>query len=384
MSFPLCTKFWESETRVEKIPILDLPAQYRAIREDAVAAFDRIGESAAFAQGPDATAFEKDFASWCGCSEGVGANSGTSALHLALHCLDIGPGDEVITTPMSFVATAWAISYVRAKPVFVDIDPARRTLDPAQLEQAITKRTKAIMPVHLYGLMADMDPIMEIAGRHGIPVVEDAAQAHGATYRGRRAGTIGLMGCFSFYPGKNLGAFGEGGALVTDDAPLAARARRLRNHAQGERYYHDELGYNYRMDSIQGAVLSLKLRKLDAWNAARTRHAAAYSRLLADLPLGLPPKPADSESVWHLYVVESDHRDRLRKELSEAGIETGLHYPVPLHLQRAYAELGHCEGDFPASEALARRCLSLPMFAEMSDSQIERVAGAIRSTLSSL
>lgn len=367
-----------------KIPLLDLQAQYRAIREGAMSAFDRIGESAAFAQGPEAAAFEKDFALWCGSAECVSANSGTSALHLALHCLDIGPGDEVITTPMSFVATAWAISYVRAKPVFVDIDPERRTLDPAKLEKAVTSRTKAIMPVHLYGLMADMDPILEIARRHGIPVVEDAAQAHGATYRGRRAGTMGVMGCFSFYPGKNLGAFGEGGALVTDDVSFAARARRLRNHAQGERYYHDELGYNYRMDSIQGAVLALKLRKLEGWNAARAGHAAAYSRLLTGLPLRLPPIFPDAQSVWHLYVVETDHRDKVRQALSDEGIETGLHYPVPLHLQRAYAELGYRGGDFPASEALARRCLSLPIYAEMTEAQIETVAAATRSALSSV
>jgi len=366
---------------LEKIPLLDLPAQYRAVREEALAAFDRISASAAFAQGPDTAAFEKDFAAWCGAAECVGANTGTSALHLALHCLDIGPGDEVITAPMTFVATAWAISYVGAKPIFVDIDPGRRTLDPALLEKAITSRTKAIMPVHLYGLMADMDPIMDIASRHGIPVVEDAAQAHGARYKGKRAGTIGLMGCFSFYPGKNLGAFGEGGALVTDDPALAARARRLRNHAQGERYYHEELGYNYRMDSIQGAVLSLKLRKLDDWNRARGRHAQMYSSLLADLPLGLPATFPDSVSVWHLYVVESEQRDRLRHILSDGGIETGLHYPVPLHLQRAYSGLRHREGDFPASEELARRCLSLPMFPEMNEAQIERVVQTLKHIL---
>ncbi len=366
---------------MQRIPLLDLNAQYRVIRDDAITAFDRISESSGFAQGPAAKAFEEEFASWCGTRHGIGVNSGTSALHLALHCLDIGPGDEVITVPMTFIATAWAIYYVGAKPVFVDIDPVRRTLDPALLERAITSRTKAIMPVHLYGLMADMDPILEIARKHGIPVVEDAAQAHGATYNGRNAGTLGCMACFSFYPGKNLGAFGEGGALVTDDDGFAARARRLRNHAQGERYYHDELGYNYRMDSIQGAILSLKLKHLDRWNAARDRHAKRYNELLAGLPLVLPEAPENSQSVWHCYVIESEKRDHLRTRLTEAGIESGLHYPVPLHLQKACEALGYKAGDFPASEKLARNCLSLPMFAELTDEQIVRVADVIRQAL---
>ena len=366
---------------MSRIPLLDLNAQYRVIRDDAIAAFDRIAESSGFAQGPAAKTFEDEFAAWCGAKQCVGLNSGTSALHLALHCLDIGPGDEVITVPMTFIATAWAIYYVGAKPVFVDIDPIRRTLDPANLEAAITPRTKAIIPVHLYGQIADMDPIVEIANRHGIPVVEDAAQAHGATYKGKRAGTLGVMACFSFYPGKNLGAFGEGGALVTNNADFASRARRLRSHAQGERYYHDELGYNYRMDSIQGAILSLKLKHLNGWNASRAEHAKRYSELLADLPIILPPILPDSESVWHCYVIESDRRNELRQKLIDANIESGLHYPLPLHLQKACAALGYKEGDFPVSERLGRRCLSLPMFAEMSGAQIERVSDVLHEAI---
>jgi dTDP-4-amino-4,6-dideoxygalactose transaminase len=366
---------------MERIPILDLKAQYRVIREEAIAAFDRISESCAFAQGPDAKAFEEEFAAWCGAKHGVGCNSGTSALHLALHCLDVGPGDEVITVPMTFIATAWAIYYVGAKPVFVDIDPVRRTLDPALLERAITPRTKAIIPVHLYGMPADMDPILEIANRHGIPVIEDAAQAHGASYKGKRVGTLARAACFSFYPGKNLGAFGEGGALVTDDEVMASRARNLRSHAQSERYYHDELGYNYRMDSIQAAMLSLKLKHLDEWNAARARHAKRYNELLAGLPITLPREMPETQSVWHCYVIESEHRDYLRAELAKANIESGLHYPLPLHLQKACISLGHQKGDFPVSERLGAQCLSLPMYAEMREDQLQRVSDTLRSAL---
>ena len=369
---------------MDRIPLLDLSAQYRVIREEAIAAFDRIAESAGFAQGPAAKAFEDEFAAWCGAGQCVGLNSGTSALHLALRCLDVGPGDEVITVPMTFIATAWAIYYVGATPVFVDIDPVRRTLDPALLERAITPRTKAIIPVHLYGQPADMDPILEIAKRHGIPVIEDAAQAHGATYKGRRAGTLGVMGCFSFYPGKNLGAFGEGGALVTNDEKFAKRARQLRSHAQSERYYHDELGYNYRMDNIQGAMLSLKLKHLNGWNAARAGHALRYGELLSDLPITLPARLPDSESVWHCYVIESGRRDELRQKLTDANIESGLHYPLPLHLQKACAALGCKEGDFPVSERLGRQCLTLPMFAELREDQLQRVSSVLHEAFDKL
>lgn len=369
---------------IERIPLLDLRAQYHVIREEALAAFDEIAESTAYAQGPAAKQFEQEFAAWCGVDHCVSVNTGTSALHLALRCLDIGPGDEVITVPMTFIATAWAIYYVGAKPVFVDIDPVRRTMDPNQLAKAITPRTKAIIPVHLYGQVADMQPILEIADKHGVPVIEDAAQAHGAQYQGRRAGMFGAMACFSFYPGKNLGALGEGGALVTNHKRYAERSRQLRNHAQSERYFHDELGYNYRMDSLQAAMLSLKLKHLDRWNLARAFRAIRYAELLDGLPITLPHRWHDSQSAWHCYVIESDHRDDIRAALTEASIDSGLHYPVPLHLQQACLDLGYRKGDFPNSERLSRRCLSLPMFAELTDGQMQRVATTIRSAVERL
>jgi dTDP-4-amino-4,6-dideoxygalactose transaminase len=262
-----------------KVPYLDLKAQYHTIRGEVLAALESVCESTSYAQGPPTKEFEKDFATYCGVRHCVSLNSGTSALHLAMCCLDIGPDDEVITVPFTFIATAWAISYVGAKPVFVDIDPARRTLDPKKLEAAITPKTKAIMPVHLFGMPAAMDEINAIAAKHGIPVVEDAAQSHGAKYKGKRAGQFGCMAAFSFYPGKNLGAYGEGGALTTDDDALAARTRALREHGSTQRYYHDEVGYNYRMDSFQGAILGIKLKRLDGWTAARQARAKRYNDL---------------------------------------------------------------------------------------------------------
>lgn len=362
---------------LERIPLLDLRAQYHVIRDEARAAFDEIAESTAYAQGPATKTFEEEFATWCGVKECVSVNTGTSALHLALRCLDITHGDEVITVPMTFAATAWAIYYVGAKPVFVDIDPVRRTMDPAQLERAITPRTKAIIPVHLYGQTADMEPLLDIADTYGIPVVEDACQAHGAMYQGRKAGSLGELACFSFYPGKNLGALGEGGALVTSNATYAERARQLRNHGQSERYFHDEVGYNYRMDTLQAAMLSLKLKHLDRWNLARAFRAVRYKELLEGLPVTLPTHYADAQSVHHCYVIESERRDDLRAALTAANIDSGLHYPVPLHLQRACRNLGYSKGQFPHSEALARNCLSLPMFAELTDAQMERVASTL-------
>jgi dTDP-4-amino-4,6-dideoxygalactose transaminase len=369
------------QTTVNKIPYLDLHSQYKAIQAEVFAALEKVCESSRYAQGPAAAEFEESFANYCGVKHCVSANSGTSALHLAMHCLDIGPGDEVITVPMTFVATTWAISYVGARPVFVDIDPERRTMDPSKLEAAITPRTKAIMPVHLFGQPADMESIMSIADRHGIPVVEDAAQAHGAFYRGRRAGQFGRMSCFSFYPGKNLGAYGEGGAMVTNDDKIAARARALRDHGQSQRYYHDEIAYNYRMDSFQGAILNIKLKRLDEWNAARSEKARQYSELLRGLPARTPVHYEDSESVWHCYVIESDHRDELKSRLGEMGVETGIHYPVPVHMQRAYEFLGHRPGDFPVSEEFGRRCLSLPIYPELTEAQVKTVAQAVRDAI---
>jgi dTDP-4-amino-4,6-dideoxygalactose transaminase len=362
-----------------KVPFLDLPAQYARIRSEVLAQLDAVCASGRFVLGPAVEEFETSFARYCEVDHCVGLNTGTSALHLALRCLDIGPGDEVITVPMTFVATVWAISYVGATPVFVDIDPKTRTLNPELLEAAITPRTRAIMPVHLYGQAADMEAILHIAGRHGLTVIEDAAQAHGARYRGRRVGGFGRISCFSFYPGKNLGAYGEGGALVTNDRDLAERARCLRNHAQRERYHHESIGYNYRMDAFQGAVLKIKLSQLDEGNAARRRHALDYQQRLGQLTsLVLPLTPSHQEPVFHLFVIEVEDRDQLAHRLHAAGIETGLHYPVPVHLQPAYRHLGIEEGSFPVSEQLARRCLSLPMFPELTENQIGHVCEQLR------
>jgi dTDP-4-amino-4,6-dideoxygalactose transaminase len=362
-----------------RIPYLDLKAQYTAIRDEVQAALAEVCESAQFAQGPPTQAFEKEFATYCDARHCVSLNSGTSALHLALRCLNIRPGDEVITTPFTFIATAWAINYVGATPVFVDIDPVRRTLDPAKLEAAITLRTKAIIPVHVFGLPADMGAIDTIARKHQLPVVEDAAQAHGALYKGTRVGRFGQISCFSFYPTKNLGAYGEGGAIVTSDEKLAARARSLREHAQSARYVHEEVGYNYRMDSLQAAVLRVKLKYLDRWNAARAAHAKRYSELLAGSSYALPATPPDSQSVWHCYVIESDQRDKIRSSLETAGIGTTINYPLPLHLQPVYKTLGYQRGGLPIAERLCERCISLPMYPELSDEQIDCVVRALRA-----
>lgn len=362
---------------MDRVPYLDLQAQYDSIRTEVLAALAEICESGRFAQGPATSDFEVKFAAYCGVDHCVSLNSGTSALHLALRCLNIGPGDEVITVGMTFIATAWAISYVGAKPVFVDIDPARRTICPSKLETAITPRTKAIIPVHLYGMPAEMDRIKAIAERNGLPIIEDAAQAHGARYRGKRVGQFGQAACFSFYPTKNLGAYGEGGALVTNDASIAQRARSLRDHAQSQKYLHDEIGYNYRMDSFQAAVLAIKLKRLDAWNAARADRAACYTELLANSSYKLPTHFSDSECVWHCYVIEAPERHRVRSVLHEAGIETGVHYPVPVHLQKAYAHLGYKQGDLPVTERLCQHCLSLPIYPELSKEKIFTVTSIL-------
>ena len=361
-------------TDMNCVPYLDLQAQYHALRGEVLRALEEICESSRFAQGPATSDFEAQFGSYCGVDHCVSVNSGTSALHLALRCLNVGPGDEVVTVSMTFIATAWAISYVGAKPVFVDIHPVRRTMDPDKLEAAITPRTRAIIPVHLYGMPAEMDRIMAIAERHSLPVIEDAAQAHGAKYRGKRVGQFGKIACFSFYPGKNLGAYGEGGALVTSDTAMAHRARSLRDHAQTERYLHDEIGYNFRMDSFQAAVLSIKLKQLDNWNAARVERARYYTKLLEGSSYKLPADVSDSECVWHCYVIETPQRDRVRSALQDAGIQTAVHYPVPVHLQKAYAHLGCKSGDLPVTEALCKRCLSLPIYPELSKEKISRVA----------
>jgi dTDP-4-amino-4,6-dideoxygalactose transaminase len=369
---------------MQTVPFLDLKAQYRQLEAEILPALRQVCENCTFTLGPTVKAFEERFARYCAARHCVAVNSGTSALHLALRCLDIGPGDEVITVPMTFVATVWAISYVGATPVFVDVDPATRTMDPARLKAAITPRTRAILPVHLYGQPANMDRILQVAEKHRLPVVEDAAQAHGARCRGRRVGGLGRMGCFSFYPGKNLGAYGEAGALVTDDPELADRARALRDHGQRQKHRHEAIGYNYRMSGFQGAVLDVKLKYLDEWNAARRAHAQRYLAGLAGLPqVGLPVLDDELESVFHLFVIEVDDRDRIAARLKTEGIDTGLHYPVPVHLQPAYHALGLPPGSFPVSERLARRCLSLPLFPELSDEQIDYVCTRLRAALAS-
>ena len=361
------------------IPLVDLQAQYRSIKPDIDAAVQRVLDSAQFALGPEVAAFERQFARYCATDHAIGVNTGTSALHLAMLALGIGPGDEVITVPFTFVATIAAIEYAGAKPVFVDVDPVFYTMDPARLEAAITPRTKAIIPVHLYGQPADMDPILEVAGRRGLAVIEDACQSHGAEYHGRRCGSMGVLGCFSFYPGKNLGAYGEGGAVVTRSAELAARMRLLRSWGEEVRYTHTHRGFNYRMDGIQGAILDVKLRHLEAWTEARRSHAATYARCLADTGVIVPRVRDGSRHVYHVYAVRTPQRDAVRAKLTAAGVQTGIHYPIPLHLQPAYRDLGYGPGDFPVSEALAATVLSLPMFPELTEPQIEMIADGVRA-----
>ena len=361
-----------------KIPYLDLVAQLRPLRKEIDAVIVRTIDNCSFCLGPDVAQFEKDFAKFIGAEHCVGFNSGTSALHVAMLLLGVGPGDEVVTTPFTFVATSWAISYVGAKPVFVDVDDATFNLDPKLVERAITPRTKAVMPVHLYGHPFDLDPILEICRKHKFPLVEDTAQSHGAKYKGKTVGTFGEISCFSFYPGKNLGACGEGGALLTNNAAFDKRARALREHGSTVRYYHDEVGYNYRMEGIQGAVLGVKLKHLAKWTAERRRVAHRYHELLADTPLQLPREAAWGESAYHLYVVRHPRRDELKAHLEANGVGCALHYPVPLHLQKCYANLGHKPGDFPVAEKAARECLSLPIFPELTDPQIQRVVTVIK------
>jgi dTDP-4-amino-4,6-dideoxygalactose transaminase len=359
------------------IPFLDLKAQYRQIKPEVDAAVARAIESTQFVLGPEVVAFERRFADYCNVSHCSAVNSGTSALHLALLAAGVGPGDEVITVSMTFVATTAAVLYSGARPVFVDVDPVTWTMDPALIEAAITPRTKAILPVHLHGLIADMDPIMEIARRHGLVVIEDAAQAHGAEYRGRRAGSIGDLGCFSFYPGKNLGAFGEGGAVVTDRPDLAKRISLLRDWGQEAKYNHVVAGYNYRMDGIQGAVLNVKMEYIESWTEARRSVAMEYDRLLAKLPFERPRPPADSRHVYHVYAICLPRRDETLKALQDAGIGAGIHYPVPVHLQKAYANLGYRAGDLPVTEGLANQFLSLPIYPELRPKQAAEVVAQL-------
>lgn len=365
-------------SRMNAVPLFDATLQTRALAPQIEPVLAQILASGRFVLGPCVEEFEQRFAEYCQAKYCVACNSGTSALHLALRACGISTGDEVITVPMTFIATAWSISYVGAVPVFVDIDPSSFTLDVERLAEAISPRTKAILPVHLYGRPAALGPILELASRHGLRVIEDACQAHGARYRDERIGGLGDVGCFSFYPTKNLGACGEGGALVTNDASLADQARALRDHAQSSRYRHDCEGYNYRMDAMQGGVLCVKLPYLDGWNAARSRHADHYRRRLGQVSdLEMQSSDREHDSVWHLFVVATDERDALARQLARLGIGTGLHYPLPLHLQPAYRHLRLGRGAFPVAERLAERCLSLPMFPELTSEQVDQVCDAV-------
>ena len=364
------------------IPLVDLKAQYQNIREEIDSAIRGVLESSQFILGSEVRAFEEAFAAYTGGTHCIGVNSGTSALHLALLAAGAGPGDEIITVPFTFVATVAAVEYTGAKPVFVDIEPRYYNMDVSQIERAITPRTKVILPVHLYGQPADLDPILAIARKHNLVVIEDACQAHGAEYKGRPVGSIADAGCFSFYPGKNLGAYGEGGAVVTNNPEYARKIRMLRDWGQEKRYEHVLKGYNYRMEGFQGAILRVKLRHLPAWTEARRAHAATYSRLLAASGVTTPVEMPGTRHVFHAYAVRTPQRDLMCQTLQAAGIATGIHYPIPIHLLGAHSDLGYRRGDFPVAEAVSADVLSLPMFPELTREQMETIAGAVHETLS--
>jgi dTDP-4-amino-4,6-dideoxygalactose transaminase len=359
------------------IPFLDLKTQYLSIKKEVDEAVLNVLASTAYVLGPEVTKFEEEFAVFHNASHGVAVNTGTSALHVALLAAGVGPGDEVITVSMTFIATASAISYTGATPVFVDVDPQSFTMDASQIEAKITPRTKVLLPVHLYGQAADMDAIMAIAKRHNLIVIEDAAQAHGAEYKGKRVGSIGHMAAFSFYPGKNLGAYGEGGIVTTNNAEYARQMKLLRDWGQEKKYHHEVLAYNYRMDGIQGAILRVKLRQLEAWTELRRSHARLYGECLAQTGIRRAVEFTDRRHVYHIYSVFHPQRQQLQAALQEAGIHTGMHYPIPVHLQKPYQNLGYREGDFPVTEQTAKEQLSLPMFAELTSEQVKRVAQAV-------
>jgi dTDP-4-amino-4,6-dideoxygalactose transaminase len=364
------------------IPFIDLRAQYREIQDEVKDAVARVLEEGAYVLGSEVESFESEFAAYCGAAHGVAVNSGTSALHLALLAAGAGPGDQVITVPFTFIATAAVIRYVGATPVFVDIDPVSYTLDPTQLEAVITPRTRALIPVHLYGHPADMDPILAIARSRGLAVIEDAAQAHGSAYKGRPAGGLGDFGCFSFYPTKNLGACGEGGMVLARDPEGARRVRSLRDWGQTGKYHHEMLGFNYRMDWIQGAILRVKLRRLERWTEMRRAHAARYDKELADSGVSTPVEMPWARHVYHAYTVRSARRDALRAALADRGIQSAVHYPVPVHQQPIFADLGFGPGAFPNAEAAADEVLCLPVFPELPADAPERVAACIREARS--
>jgi dTDP-4-amino-4,6-dideoxygalactose transaminase len=359
---------------VMKVPYFDLTAQYESLRPEIMESIDRVCTKATFILGEQVEQFEQSFARYCGVKHCVALNSGTSALHLALLAAGIGPGDEVITTANTFIATAEAISYTGATPIFVDIHPTTANIDPLQIEKAITERTRAIIPVHLYGRPADLNAIGEIARLHRLTLIEDACQAHGAVYRGKRVGSFGHSAAFSFYPGKNLGAYGEGGALTTNDDEVAKLVRALRSHGETTRYLHAYVGYNYRMDGFQGAVLNVKLKHLDEWTARRRELSGRYRQLLAGARVDLPEDAPDADCVYHLFVAYVNERDKIRAELAEKGVQTAVHYPKPVHLQDAFQHLGHREGSLPHTERACARVLSMPLFPEMTNEQVEYAA----------
>jgi len=364
------------------IPFLDLQAQYQNIKPEIDRAIFEVLNQSSYIRGPAVEQFETDFAAYCETQYAVGCNSGTSALHLALRSFDIGPGDEVITVSHTFIATVWAILYCGAVPIFVDVDPVTRTIDTAKIEYKVTERTKAIIPVHLYGHPADMDSVIITANKYNLKVIEDAAQAHGARYKGRRVGSIGHIGCFSFYPGKNLGAYGEGGAVVTNDSHLADKVKMICDHGQKKRYHHNLIGYNYRMDGIQGAVLGVKLKYLDQWNSDRRAIAAKYDQLLSDATdLVRPVSAGYAYHVYHHYVVEVKKRKTIKKFLEDSGISCGLHYPIPVHRQKIYSDLKLVQPHLPNSNKIASRCLSLPIYPEMSAADLEIVCNTLKMAL---
>jgi dTDP-4-amino-4,6-dideoxygalactose transaminase len=367
---------------LKKVPFVDLKAQYRSLKPRMDEAIQSVLDRTAFILGPETTEFEAAFARYVGVGHAVGVSSGTDALEIALRACDIGSGDEVITVANTYIATCEAISLTGADVRWVDCDPATYNMNVSQLERAITPRTKAVMPVHLYGQPADMDAIMDVARRHRLRVIEDCAQSHGSVYKGRKTGTFGDLACFSFYPGKNLGAYGDAGAVVTNDDELAAKVKLLRNHGQREKYVHLVVGACHRLDNLQAAVLGVKLNHLDGWNARRRQVARWYDEKLKGVPGVVTPYcPPDVEAVYHLYVVQVPERDSVQRKLAADGIETGIHYPIPLHEQPAYASLGHKPEDFPVSHELGPRILSLPMFPEMTEAQVEAVVQSLAAAV---
>jgi len=368
-----------------KVPFLDLKAHHAPIMDEVMAAIREVIEANAFAGGPYVARFDEEFARYCGTRHALGVGNGTDALWLSLLAAGVGHGDEVITVPMTFLATAEAISYCGAKPVFVDVDPETYTMDPAGLAAALTPRTKAIIPVHLFGQTADMDPILDFAKAHGLAVVEDACQAHGAQYKGRIAGSMGATGCFSFYPGKNLGAMGEAGGIVTNDTALFDKMRTLRDHGQAKKYHHSMIGWNARMDGIQGAILSIKLRRLE-WSTERRRaHARLYDDLLEGVEGVTRPVQADyARHVYHIYPIRVAERDEVIRQLDARGVGTGIHYPIPVHLQEAYRDLGHQRGDFPVAEQCADEFLSLPMYPELTPEHVHHVVASLKEVVAGL